>query len=181
MEIELYLKDEYSTQNLGHAIADSIPHDYIGLIVSLIGEMGAGKTTLVRSLLRSMGYKGNVPSPTYTLIEPYEFERGKIFHIDLYRINDQSELEFLGWNDLFEDGMIIVEWPQRAPIVKNKSDIEFVFDQLPDDLDLIFTKIRPYNAKVTKLSNTEEMTMHCGMFVYRNNPQTIKLMESWYG
>ena len=46
----------------------------------------------------------------------------------MYRINDQSELEFLGWNDLFEDGMIIVEWPQRAPIVKNRSDIEFVFD-----------------------------------------------------
>ena len=52
----------------------------------------------------NFSYKGNVPSPTYTLIEPYEFERGKIFHIDLYRINDQSELEFLGWNDLFEDG-----------------------------------------------------------------------------
>tara|TARA_Y100000748_G_scaffold75169_1_gene61930 strand:- start:418 stop:894 length:477 start_codon:yes stop_codon:yes gene_type:complete len=128
VEIELYLKNEYSTQNLGHAIADSIPHNYVGLIVSLIGEMGAGKTTLVRSLLRSLGHKGNVPSPTYTLIEPYEFESGKIFHIDLYRINDQSELEFLGWNDLFEDGMIIVEWPQRAPIVKNRSDIEFVFD-----------------------------------------------------
>ena len=109
MEIELYLKNEHSTQNLGHAIADSIPHDYIGLIVSLIGEMGAGKTTLVRSLLRSLGHKGNVPSPTYTLIEPYEFERGKIFHIDLYRINDQSELEFLGWNDLFEDGNISPE------------------------------------------------------------------------
>ena len=128
MEIELYLKNEHSTQNLGHAIADSIPHDYIGLIVSLIGEMGAGKTTLVRSLLRSLGHKGNVPSPTYTLIEPYEFERGKILQINLYRINDQSEHEILGWNDLFEDGMILVEWPQRAPIVKNTSDIEFVFD-----------------------------------------------------
>ena len=68
-----------------------------------------------------------------------------------------------------------------ADMLCQHEDIEFVFDQLTDDLDLIFTKIRPYNAKVTKLSNTEEMTMHCGMFVYRNNPQTIKLMESWYG
>ncbi len=60
-------------------------------------------------------------------------------------------------------------------------DVEFIFDQLPDDLDLLFTKIRPYNAKVTKLTNTEEMTAHCGMFLYRNNPHTIKLMEDWYG
>ena len=146
MEIELHLKDEYSTQNLGHAIADSIPHDYIGLVVSLIGEMGAGKTTLVRSLLRSLGYKGNVPSPTYTLIEPYEFERGKIFHIDLYRINDQSELEFFFFFDLFEDGMILVEWPQRAPIVKNTSDIEFVFDFIETGR----------NIKIKSLSSTGE-------------------------
>ena len=60
-------------------------------------------------------------------------------------------------------------------------DVEYMFDQLPDELDLLFTKIRPYNAKVTKLTNTEEMTAHCGMFIYRNNPQTIKLMDSWYG
>ena len=60
-------------------------------------------------------------------------------------------------------------------------DVEFIFDQLPDDLDLLFTKIRPYNAKVTKLTNTEEMTAHCGMFIYRNNPQTLALMDSWYG
>ena len=68
-----------------------------------------------------------------------------------------------------------------ADMLCQHEDIEFVFDQLPDDLDLIFTKIRPYNAKVTKLSKTEEMTMHCGMFVYRNNSQTISLMNSWYG
>ena len=60
-------------------------------------------------------------------------------------------------------------------------DVEFIFDQLPEDLDLLFTKIRPYNAKVTKLTNTEEMTAHCGMFLYRNNKQTLKLMNSWYG
>jgi len=66
-------------------------------------------------------------------------------------------------------------------MVCEHEDIENVFDQLPDDLDLLFTKIRPYNAKLTKLSNTEEMTAHCGMFIYRNNPQTLQLMDSWYG
>ena len=68
-----------------------------------------------------------------------------------------------------------------ADMVCESEEIENIFDQLPDDLDLIFTKIRPYNAKVTKLTNTEEMTAHCGMFLYRNNPHTIKLMEDWYG
>ena len=68
-----------------------------------------------------------------------------------------------------------------ADMLCQHEDIANVFDELPENLDLLFTKIRPYNAKITKLSNTEEMTMHCGMFVYRNNPQTIKLMNSWYG
>ena len=68
-----------------------------------------------------------------------------------------------------------------ADMVCQHEDIENVFDQLPDDLDLLFTKIRPYNAKLTKLTNTEEMTAHCGMFIYRNNPQTLQLMDSWYG
>tara|TARA_B100000287_G_scaffold376311_1_gene377371 strand:- start:2461 stop:3252 length:792 start_codon:yes stop_codon:yes gene_type:complete len=68
-----------------------------------------------------------------------------------------------------------------ADMMCEHEDVENIFDQLTDDLDLLFTKIRPYNAKVTKLTNTEEMTAHCGMFIYRNNPQTITLMESWYG
>jgi hypothetical protein len=68
-----------------------------------------------------------------------------------------------------------------ADMVCQDEAVADVFDQLPDDLDLLFTKIRPYNAALTKLSNTEEMTMHCGMFIYRNNPKTIRLMDSWWG
>ena len=68
-----------------------------------------------------------------------------------------------------------------ADMVCQDEDIALLFDEMPEDLDLLFTKIRPYNAKVTKLTNTEEMTAHCGMFIYRNNPITISLMESWYG
>tara|TARA_B100001939_G_scaffold334663_1_gene335893 strand:- start:21969 stop:22706 length:738 start_codon:yes stop_codon:yes gene_type:complete len=60
-------------------------------------------------------------------------------------------------------------------------DVKDIFDQLPDDLDLIFTPIREYNAKLVQLSNTERMTMHCGMFLYRNKPNVLKLMDSWYG
>lgn len=68
-----------------------------------------------------------------------------------------------------------------ADMTCQHEDVENIFEQLPEDLDLLFTKIRPYNAKVTKLSNTEEMTMHCGMFLYRNKPKVITLMNSWYG
>ena len=66
-------------------------------------------------------------------------------------------------------------------MVCEHEDVKDIFKQLPKDKDLIFTKIRPYNAKITKLTNTEEMTAHCGMFLYRNNKQTLKLMNSWYG
>ena len=68
-----------------------------------------------------------------------------------------------------------------ADMVCQHEDVENIFEKLPEDLDLLFTKIRSYNAKVTKLSNTEEMTMHCGMFLYRNKPKVIELMNSWYG
>jgi hypothetical protein len=60
-------------------------------------------------------------------------------------------------------------------------DIRKIFEQIPDDIDVIFTANRPYNAALTKLSETEEMTEHCGLFVYRNNPQTLKLMSAWWG
>ena len=124
MNLDLELKNEDSTILLGNILAQALPKQYAGILVALIGEMGTGKTTLVRAMLRYLGYNGVVPSPTYTLVEPYEFDYGKIYHIDLYRINTESELEFLGWSDL-SDGIMFVEWPQRIPNVLEKADIEF--------------------------------------------------------
>ncbi len=72
MNLDLELKDENSTILLGNLLAKALPKQYAGILISLIGEMGAGKTTLVRALLRCLGYNGVVPSPTYTLVEPYE-------------------------------------------------------------------------------------------------------------
>ncbi len=124
MNLDLELKNEDSTILLGNLVAQALPKEYAGILVALIGEMGTGKTTLVRAMLRYLGYNGVVPSPTYTLVEPYEFDCGKIYHIDLYRINTETELEFLGWSDL-SDGIMFVEWPQRIPNVLEKADIEF--------------------------------------------------------
>ena len=90
-----------------------------GGVITLGGDLGTGKTTLVRGALQSLGVETGVRSPTYTLVESYEacFDAGvlKISHLDLYRIADPEELEFIGWWDLLsEPGLVLVEWPDRG-------------------------------------------------------------------
>jgi tRNA threonylcarbamoyladenosine biosynthesis protein TsaE len=84
-------------------------------VIALRGELGAGKTTLVRGLLRALGHTGAVRSPTYTLLEPYERVDPPVVHLDLYRLSDPEELEYLGLRDLLDrPGWMLIEWPERA-------------------------------------------------------------------
>jgi tRNA threonylcarbamoyladenosine biosynthesis protein TsaE len=124
---ELALPDEAATQRLAKALADALPADASGWSVLLQGELGAGKSTFARAMIRRMGHQGPVPSPTYTLVEPYEVPRGTIYHVDLYRILDPEELEFLGWSD-WQDGLLLLEWPERAGSFLDNADLSIALD-----------------------------------------------------
>jgi len=109
---QVTLKNETETMELGASILTLLP---VGGVVLLHGDLGAGKTTLVRGLLRSLGFTGTVKSPTYTLVEPYRIKDRDIYHFDLYRLGDPEELEYLGVRDYFrQDALCLIEWPEKA-------------------------------------------------------------------
>ena len=105
------LPDEAATLALGADLAGQFDRG----VVYLRGDLGAGKTTLVRGYLRALGYEGSVKSPTYTLVEPYEIDGFAIAHLDLYRVTDPLELEFIGLEDVLRDvSLTFIEWPERG-------------------------------------------------------------------
>ncbi len=110
--ITLSLPDEAATVYLGGAIAHILPRP---VVIYLEGDLGAGKTTLSRGLMQGLGHKGAVKSPTYTIVEPYQFASGPVFHFDLYRLGDPGELDFLGLADYLEaQAIVLFEWPSRG-------------------------------------------------------------------
>jgi len=106
-------------------------------VVYLHGDLGAGKTTLVRAWLRALGYEGTVKSPTYGLIETYQIEGVAIAHLDLYRLSDPEELEFLGIRDLSaETDLMLIEWPEKGHGLLPKSDLEILLEYAGDGRDI---------------------------------------------
>jgi tRNA threonylcarbamoyladenosine biosynthesis protein TsaE len=128
MSLDIKLPDRAATEALGAALASGAR---AGCVIHLRGELGAGKTTLVRGLLRALGHAGRVKSPTYTLVEPYELSSLHFYHFDFYRLKNQEEWERSGFRDYFNgEALCAVEWPERAHglLASPDLDIELRFE-----------------------------------------------------
>lgn len=132
----LVLKDEAQTRLLARIFAAYVRHG----IIFLKGDLGAGKTTFTQAWIRALGFEGRVKSPTYTLLEPYELDGVNIYHFDLYRLQDEEELLFLGCDEYFEassslgsnnskNSICLIEWPEKAQSVLPSADIELRIQQ----------------------------------------------------
>jgi tRNA threonylcarbamoyladenosine biosynthesis protein TsaE len=118
----LFLSDEAATLALGNQLAQVLES---GMFVALSGNLGSGKTTLTRGVLRGLGFAGKVKSPTYTLVELYNLSRLDLYHFDLYRFNDPQEWLDAGFGDYFEPRhLCLVEWPERAGGLLPVPDLE---------------------------------------------------------
>jgi tRNA threonylcarbamoyladenosine biosynthesis protein TsaE len=128
------LKDEAATLAMGEKLARLLT---AGDVVTMTGDLGAGKTTMVRGLLQALGHDGEVPSPSFAIVQPYDDLDPPVWHADLYRVESASELAELGLDSL-GDSVLVVEWPERAG-----------FDAWPDALRLSLEITGPKRRRLT--------------------------------
>lgn len=132
--LKMHLPDEAATRALGARLARVIEP---GLLVYLHGDLGSGKTTLARGLLRGLGYQGRVKSPTYALVELYTVSRLDLYHFDFYRFRDPKEWRDAGFNEYFNDASVcLVEWPEKAAGLLPAADLDIALEFAGDGRDL---------------------------------------------
>ena len=122
----VFLADEADTLRQGEKLSQVIEP---GLFIALSGDLGSGKTTLTRGVLRGLGYAGKVKSPTYTLVELYNLSKLDLYHFDFYRFNDPQEWVEAGFRDYFDAGNVcLVEWPERAADLLPTADLRIALE-----------------------------------------------------
>ncbi len=130
---ELTLLSATETEAAGAALAAALQTTDQGACIYLHGELGAGKTTFTRGLLAGLGHKGRVPSPTYTLVEPYELAGRPVWHLDLYRLGDAAELEYLGLDEMAGPrALLLIEWPERGKGFLPDNDLTIKLQVIPE-------------------------------------------------
>ena len=135
LNLQVTLPNPAATEQFAQQLAAALPENAAGWMILLQGELGAGKSSIARAMLHALGHTGTVPSPTYTLVEPYKLAQYSVYHIDLYRVATGDELEFLGWSDL-HDGLMLVEWPERVPGLEQDADVKIALSYAGDGRDL---------------------------------------------
>lgn len=143
---EIAFPDEQSLERFANIFSRQIP---LPLVILLEGDLGAGKTTFARGLIHALGYEGRVKSPTYGLLEHYQLDSLQVLHMDLYRISDPGELEFLGIEDLLDERTILlVEWPDKGGSWLPEPDFIFRFAYAGEGRELFWTactqRVQPF-------------------------------------
>jgi len=132
--LKMHLPDEAATRTLGTRLARAIEP---GLFIYLHGDLGSGKTTFARGLLRGLGYQGRVKSPTYALVELYTVSRLNLYHFDFYRFRDPREWRDAGFSEYFNDASVcLVEWPEKAAGLLPVADLDLTLEFAGDGRDL---------------------------------------------
>ena len=146
--LERYLNSAAATEALGARLASALAP---GCVLYLRGDLGAGKTTLARGLLRGLGHPGTVKSPTFTLVEPYQLGRWRLFHWDLYRLADPEELEYLGLRDQIDgEAVLLIEWPERGRGELPAADLEVWLDYADEGRALSLIHIYPCRERPSR-------------------------------
>lgn len=145
---QTFLADEASTLAFGASLANVSRGT---TVIFLEGDLGAGKTTLARGFLRGLGYQDKVKSPTYTIVEPYEIAEQKLYHFDFYRLQGIQELEYIGVQDYFVPGAIVLaEWPERGAGLLHEPDLSCYIVSQANGRDIRLVANTPRGNEILK-------------------------------